>query len=389
MTEVTSIVTNKKGGQWYTLFLVLLPVILMYRTPGLSVGLSTALVAITMPYAITIIFNRSNKIAISLLWPLFIYLIYAIFKGTSSSILLCIAIGVHLSAISTGIINTHYLRQCIENVSIFAALCVTLQQLVHATTGVHIPMIYPGGLIDGLKDYSVNILTGIPMGGETMYRPCAFFLEPSHMSQYCIIGLGSSLFRMKPAIKNAIVISIGLIMTTSGMGVVLTFGMWAWWIMNKNNLNGNGRGKKNSFFLLIGLVLLVVVLYQIPFFQSVVSRFTSNPDDDYNAITGRTLWWDVYFGEGQLSNFVYGMGLSDMPEEYFTGIMTQLYAYGIIGTFFFLLYIVILIIRTKGLPRTFTTIYLALLFLANLTGFISIIFNFGVILSLYSSKQNV
>ncbi len=376
-TKSVSIHSNSSNK--YTLLLAILPMVMMYRTPFLGVGFATFLIAITLPFVLVRTFARIQQVNVSLLWPFFLYLAYALIKSDTSNALLCIAIGAHVCAISTGLVNAKYLRKTIETVSLIAAVCVTIQQIAHVLFGFHIPMIYPGGLIDGLKEYQVNIMTGIPLGSENMYRPCAFFIEPAQFSQYCIIGLGSTLFSNAPAIKKAILISIGLIMTTSGMGVVLTFGMWAWWILSR----GKNNNKRHTFVLILLLILVVLALNQTSFFQSVVSRFMGPSDDSLNAITGRTMYWEVYFGDGQLSNFIFGRGLSDLPEEYFTGIMTQIYVYGIVGTAFLVLFLLNLLFKTKQLPMIFTAIYFALLFLANLTGFIPMIFNFGIIVALH------
>ena len=373
---------NNTAGRWYAYLLTILPVILVYKTPGLTVGLSTTLVALTLPLSIGILLKKGNRIRFSLLWPFLAYLIYALFKSTPQDALLCIAIGIHICAISKGVVDGSKLRRIYEKVSTFAAICVIIQQTTHLLLGFHIPLIWTGGLIDGIKSYAQNILTGIPLG-DTMYRPCAFFLEPSHMSQYCIIGLGSVLYRTKPSIKRALLISFGMLLTTSGIGLVLTFTMWAWWWLFRDGR----KNSRNTLFFTLSAIVIVLILSQTPIFQTTLSRIISNPEDDYNAINGRLFWWDSYFGDGQISSFIFGKGTANLPEDYFTGIMTQLFAYGIIGTGLFILFNVLLIIKSHALPRIIASFYLLLLVFSNLIGFIFMISIIGSILTLINDDK--
>ena len=46
MGKKTVALKISKGGKWYALFLAILPVVMMYRFPGLEMGLTTVLVAV-------------------------------------------------------------------------------------------------------------------------------------------------------------------------------------------------------------------------------------------------------------------------------------------------------------------------------------------------------
>ena len=80
---------------------------------------------------------------------------------------------------------------------------------------------------------------------------------------------------------------------------------------------------------------------------------------------------------------VFGFGASSLPDSYFTGFMTVLYAYGIIGVVLFFFSYLQITIRGKNLARALSIMYIGLFFVANLTNMISLIFGFGVVLSFY------
>ena len=309
-------------------------------------------------------------------------------KAEGNNYLLPIAIIIHVAAISTGLVNVNVLRKYLERISIIAALCVITQQLFHVLFGYHIPMMVPSFLISDLKDYTTNIITGCGEV-ETMYRPCAFFLEPSHFSQYVVYGLGSSLFKSNSHIKEAIIISIGLVCTTSGMGFILTFAVWGWWFLTYRNRVKKGISVKNVLILVLLVSVILIIMMKIPFFSQIISRFTNDGTSDYNAVNGRLIFWSKIIENQSINSLFWGYGDIALDEDiYYTGFMKILYAYGIIGTAFFYLFWLYLLIKVNTFARTFVISYIGLSFLANLTGFISLIFNIGVILVFDTVNNN-
>lgn len=370
-------ISNKQKGRGYSFFLAILPIIMAYRFPFIGMGASTILIAIGLIPATLIIAGRWRYIQYPLVFLLGLFLIYVATKSSGSNVLLPLAILIHITAISTGAVNVSYLRKYIEGISLLAAACVIMQQFIHLITGFHVPLMNSNWLIDNLQEYSANIATG--RSNEMMYRPCAFFLEPSHFSQYVIYGLGSCLYYKIPSFKKAILISLGLFATTSGMGFVLTFFIWGWWFLFLKYPQ-----KKRSVSKILGLSVIAYLFYRvlnmIPFFSSIINRFTNDGDGDYNAIDGRLIYWTTLFGDKGVGDLVFGFGEEAMEDVYYTGFMKVLYAYGIIGTTLFYVTLLYLLYKVNTFARLYMIIYIALLFFANLTGFISIIFNIGLII---------
>lgn len=346
--------------------------------PGMAMSLATVLTALAMIYALIALMKKKLMISFFILLPFLAYLVYIMTKSNLSFALLCVALMVHVFAIGSGIVNERLLRRIIETISTIAAVCVLLQQMIHITTGTHIPL-YIGSLFIGeLKEqYSVALTTSVVDG---LYRPSAFFLEPAHFTQYCIIGLGSCLFSERPDFRKSFFISLGIFATTSGMGLVSTFAMWVWWYVTKHRISA---GK--IVILLLALAVIYIVLDHISFTHNIISRFTADPDSgDYNAIYGRIWWWDTYFGDFSLSAFMFGFGLDSLPEDaYFTGFMKQLYCYGVIGTTLLVCFLIQLLIKSSNLGRACIIIYIILFFFADITGYVSLLFYTGTFLTLY------
>ncbi len=382
------VIRERKKSKGYAYFLAILPLIMMYHAPGLQLGITSLLIAVGMVYAGLEVIRNFSKVQWPLLIILSFYLAYVAVKSTGANMLLSLAIWVHVSAISTGVINDKTLRRVVETVSVFAALCVILQQIVHTFTGTHLPMVNAEWLIADMQDNYAPLIANGMSEADAMYRPCAFFLEPAHFTQYVMFGLGSTLFQSKPNIKKAILISIGLIATTSGMGFVIVFAIWGWWYMTVN-VKQNSRNLIGRLVLIVALmVLLVMLLNNIPFFERIISRFTGSGSSDYNAIDGRLFFWDTIFGGLGTGDLITGYGDAQqyqLEEVYLTGFMKVLYMYGIIGFTLLSIFLLYLLKKVHIDAKAFVLIYIGLLFLANLTGFIPMIFNFGMIIALSQS----
>lgn len=368
-------------SQGYALFLAVLPLILMYRTPGLQVGLSTSMIAVGMVFAGCVIYRNIKRMSIYVLLALLLYQGYTIYFGTAEARMLGIAILVHLLAISVGGIDGRYLREVVEKVAMVAAGCVFVQQLLHYTLHINLQLLYSDWMISSLQYVGFSELFG-ESADDGLYRPSAFFMEPSHLAQYSIIALGSALFREEPRFRVALVVTLGMLMSTSGMGIVLVFGMWGWWCWGKLEHRSVASRLMLGAGVLLGALVLFLVLYQIPFFEKVFSRFIGTPEGEYNAIHGRTFGWNLLFAGKSIGELLWGFGAESLPEYYLTGFMTLLYIYGWVGVGLLLFMLVLFAAMTDGLPRTLLMVYISLLFIANLTGFIPMIFQLGCILSI-------
>lgn len=377
---------STKTSNGMSIFLAILPILMPYRIPGTGLRLPTILTAIAFFYCILQLPKRKLNISVGILIPFFLYLVYVMTKSTIQMAFFNGSVIIIISTICTGIINVQRLRNIIEMIAALAAICVILQQFVHIIVGIHIPLILGSFMAeDLLVPYGFLLTTGI--GIEGIYRPSAFFLEPAHFSQYCIIGLGSCLFTQFPNFKRAILISFGVLACTSGMGFVSVFAMWLWWLLTRNSSKKEILRKVP--FLILGAFIAFFILDNISFTHGIISRFMPNSDSDYNAINGRLFWWDTFFGDFSVSGFLWGFGWNNLPEDvYFTGFMKILFCYGVVGVFLFFIFLIILILKSDYLGMACVALYSGLLFFADLTYYHNLLFYIGTFLVFYLEKKN-
>lgn len=359
---------------------------MMYKTPGMSVGLSTVLIAVGMIYALKTILTSNRRINMPMISLIAIYILWVMAKSTGQGILLCIAIIIHLAAISTGAINLDYLRKLLENISLIAAICLISQQIYHVLIGGNLVFMNTDWFLPMMESYVEKVNTGFSYTNN-MYRPSAFFLEPSHYTCYTIYGLGSFLFREKEDFKKAIITTIGLFASTSGFGFVLAFAIWGWWYLIHRTGSTITKMLPKIIGIGIAMYLVYLVLLQVPFFAEIINRFTNSDDSTYNAINGRLFWWDTFFGDKSISYFLFGQGEESLPEVYFTGFMKIIFAYGVVGMLLYSCFLIYLLKKSNNYAKTYVIIYIALLFFANQTGFINIIFHIGCIITFMFSKD--
>lgn len=370
----------------YAFFLACLPIVMMYKFPVLNIGASTLLVGAGMMYALVSVFHLAIETNTKVQIPFLLYFLYAMFKSNNLNVFLCIAVLVHFCAIGIGAVDNGALRRYIESFSVLAGSLVILQFVVHLIFGIHIPLIQPSWCLAEMDVYRSSILSGIN-SVEKMYRPSAFFLEPSHLANYCSVGLVSALFMGEPNYKKAIIISLGVVCSTSGMGIAVVAIIWAAFPFFASH--GLTKTKIRRICLMgFGVVLVLLILSHMPFFQNALDRILGSNAGQYNAIRGRTLYWKVYIAPLNGSELWLGKGFASLPEVYFTGIMVLLYAYGITGTVLFYLYLGMLFYKAKNWGcRLLIGEYGALLLVANLTSFITMIFYLGSVIALAGSTK--
>ena len=128
-----------------------------------------------------------------------------------------------------------------------------------------------------------------------LYRPAAFFLEPSHFFLYAfpvltVLLLSSNITKWRR--NKAILISSAMLLTTSGFGIVVTIGLWGLYLAFYRN---SGRDRKliskllnpKTIAVAILLLLVLVILYfAVPVFQRSINRIVL-PTEGSSAIDGR------------------------------------------------------------------------------------------------------
>lgn len=271
-------------------------------------------------------------------------------------------------------VRNHYMRY-IEVIAIAMSVVVLLQHIIYIFLGTAITvdraflLPFRSLFTDSVK-YTVQ---GSLMIINGLFRPSAFFLEPAHFSQFCLIGLASSLARNDLLFnKKAIAISIGIILTTSGIGIVSVVCLWVLKLL----VNGQGITNKviARIFLGIGiLVIMCVILFAVSnSFRMAVTRIFVASGGHNSAILGRL--GNAYLLK-QLNSMelLFGMGYRNIPtygdniQYYMTGIVELLYCQGIVGTFLFIICYFQMIIKSFR-TKTYGALYTLIIYIPFLIG---------------------
>lgn len=233
---------------------------------------------------------------------------------------------------------------CVENISIIMSIVIVLQYALFYGFGVSLgherAFLFPfqNLFIESVKNYlgqSYMVIDGL-------FRPSAFFLEPAHYSQYCILGLASLFSTEKNFLTvKKVIISIGIFMTTSGIGIASVLAVWVLALYFENKKITSNHIIKIVVSTILMAAFFTVLYLTVPIFQSSVNRVIA-PGDGYNAFEGR-LGSRFLIVTLQGVSFVFGKGFKNIPTwgsldtPYFmTGIVELMYCQGILGMVIFL-----------------------------------------------------
>lgn len=98
------------------------------------------------------------------------------------------------------------------------------------------------------------------IGGK--YRPCAIFSEPSHLAEFVLLSFYYSLF-IERNFKLICFYSLGLIITTSGLGIIGGLLLWIIYIFTnkKETSTRNFISHKKGIRILIRILVIFVTVY--------------------------------------------------------------------------------------------------------------------------------
>ena len=252
---------------------------------------------------------------------------------------------VYAAAIAVGCFNTKLFIRIMIYISLAASCVIIVQYFCFYILKFHLQVVPTSLLLErseqwvGLAQTGMISVTGRP---TSFYRPSAFFLEPSHMFTYmfpalCVLLLNPRYGKIER--RYAMLITLGMVLCTSGMGIMAAFGVWMLHLGKSGNINN--RFSLRTFFqpraipilIVIGAALIVLIRF-VPFLNSSIVRIFASSSTVRNAILGRVGGGASVFK--RLTGIRLLIGVSDhFANElsgYMTSFYTSMYKYGIIGT---------------------------------------------------------
>ena len=322
------------------------PILLNYRGPFINAGVT--LLVILVPYELLKILNKGTipYYSLKLLAPMALFWAFKIVDhGTSVIEIGQVLIYVFLFlSFATWCIDPRLLIRYAVVVSCVASVCIIIQSFCYYVFNFHLQMVPTSLFLSSAEKWIKLAQTGrYSITGKriSFYRPSAFFLEPSHMFIYLLAPLYYELLSPefgKREKRCAILISVGMILSTSGIGILATAAAWMLFLAKHGRKDdrfsfGKLLSPRNAALLLFAVGTLLVLYTQVDFFHKSIARIFSSSSDYSNAVSGRVSSGFSIIRQFSLRQLL--LGVSDHYSEveaHMTGFNATMYKFGIIGT---------------------------------------------------------
>lgn len=243
-----------------------------------------------------------------------------------------------------GLMSSKLFIKIAISVSCVASVLIIIQYICYYVLGFHLRLVYTPLLLGNASQWIKLTQTGhIGISGKysPLYRPSSFFLEPAHMFVYLFPCLFYEL--LHPDVeergkKKAILLSIGIVFSTSGMGCLVVAMAWMLYFAKRGGKNNRVSIMKllrpRNIVLVTLLAAFVTFLYfRVSFIRDNFGRIINSSERE-SAISGRTAKGGELIGQLQGWRLFFGIADSYAEEIEFhmSGFNGSMYRYGIIGT---------------------------------------------------------
>ena len=217
-----------------------------------------------------------------------------------------------------------------------------------------------------------------------LFRPTAFFLEPAHLAQYCLVGLIIVLFDKRDAVslKIGLLITTGIVLTTSGMGISFCALIWA---IKISSMDFSSRKMIKWFVLglLLGIVG-IILLNSLGVIKLLKIRFSLT--GSHSGFEGR--WGDRSNALGNFNTkmMMLGEGVDSKTLYWLPGLFSFLRQTGIIGTALLVGLFFSAGYNSTKVGKLITLLYIGLTIIANIVDMTYIVFYLSVIFAFRNSK---
>jgi len=290
--------------------------------------------------------RASGLVHMGTISPLIVFYLYKVVVHGSSALEFAHAavMVVFFIAIANGCINVTYFMRTASVVAALASVSVVFQYVCHYVLGFHLQLVPTSLLLPESEQWIFGAqtgLSGITGRYSNFYRPSAFFLEPSHLFIYvfpvlCVLLFAPSMNLWR--LRAALLITLGLFLSTSGMGICVSAGLWMLYggfYRGKENRSKvtNLLTPRNTVLIVAILVALMVSYFNIPFFNQSVNRIFGIDVTGTDAISGRVRLAHSLAQTLTGSVLWFGMKESVSDIEFnLSGYYATLLKYGISGT---------------------------------------------------------
>lgn len=345
----------------YTLTIVLLPILSMYRGIGSSIDFGT--ICVLGLFFLNVLYTR-EKIVLSIPQEWGCYLVYVIMI-TLGVIVWDNVNGIQMiSRLFKNVLYTVVLLISYENgfyISGYAKKAYTITT-IYSTTYIYIQSFVARffnrilwGYIPGLVK-KISYVEDINRTTPSTFRPSSIFYEPSHYFIYVFVTLILLLFCEERCnakrLALALFISGGIVLSTTSMGIIFVAIIWLCWVAWKSLKNYRNKRTEIMFLVVctMGAMASLILLNS----QRVINALERVFDTGYtggNAIAGRGMgYYEII--KMPIINAIFGYGYGNVGSEYYPSMAFNFLCIGAIGCFllfviFYNIYIKILLKEEK------------------------------------------
>lgn len=327
-------------------FLAISPILQHYKGPFEDAG--HTILILFVPFVLLRLLHsmRSFKLAdLGVVAILIVFNLYRVIDHGPSLFKLGqrMLIIIYYMALALGSINVKHLIKSAYYVAIAASICIIIQYVCFYTFGFHLQLVPTSLLLPRADQWVLGAKTGL--AGITgrlrnFYRPSAFFLEPSHMFLYLFPHLFIMLLSPNTnpwRIRRALLFTLALLLSTSGMGISVAASAWALYFGLSNGKENiirlsNIFQPKNIMVIMIFLVLLTGLYFTVPILTKSIDRIISSNTVRIDAISGRTARSIELIKSLTGKKLLFGVADSTAGIKFnMPGFMASIYRYGLIG----------------------------------------------------------
>ena len=306
----------------FTVFILVLPILFLRLLAKMSSG-------------------KVNLGGIKWITPIFLFSFYAVFKDSFSigNVLYRLCIVFIYFVIVVGGVNSRYIMKYAVNICKIACVFIILQFVLYSLFGYHLRLIPVNLLLEGSDMWIERVYYGISPGER--YRPSGIFLEPSHFFLYSFPVMAILLLSPKlekDRLYTVCLISIAMICTTSGMGVLVVVALWAVYLIlyvNRKTKKLNLKqilSLRTILLIIVGLVIVVFVYHYVPIINETINRILINEAGQSLAIDGRVRLANMLISKMSKKEIFFGTSVvSDSIDFNLSGFHSTLYRFGVIG----------------------------------------------------------
>lgn len=360
------------------LFAALAPILQHYK--GIGISPSFAIISVLAVVAFFRLLPRKVLVNTAFLL-LLIYGLYAsLIHGVNITYMMreMAQIAVYLAVINGLFDIQTFIKYC-RRIAIVATVLIILQYFCYYILGFHLQLVAIPLLDPSHSQWFGLIRTGlIGVTGRALgfYRPSSFFLEPSHFAIYCTPVIAATLFSRtgdeKRERRLALFVSLGVLLSTSGMGIGAIVFCWGIYLAFFYGQNGEVRTIQlrkifsvRSILLIAAFLIVLAVLYlKVPFVQLSVQRiFVASGNSSLTAIEGRTMTGRKSLTLMHGIRKLIGFGdIIDITDWNMAAFFFVTFRFGWIGTILFYSFYVYSAFKLKREAQILTILFLILSF---------------------------